>query len=64
MGKGGKYLIGPQDEDWDVILLVKQSSVNTFMEFARNEKYLTGMGHRTAALQDSRLLPLEESQMF
>jgi hypothetical protein len=31
------------------------------MEFASNTAYLAGMGHRTAALEDSRLLPLEES---
>ena len=31
-----------------------------FMAFASNEAYLAGIGHRTAALEDSRLLPLVE----
>ena len=30
------------------------------MAFAEHEAYLAGLGHRTAALADSRLLPLEE----
>jgi hypothetical protein len=31
------------------------------MAFASNAEYLAGIGHRTAALEDSRLLPLQES---
>jgi hypothetical protein len=30
------------------------------MAFASNQEYLAGLGHRTAALEDSRLLPLVE----
>ena len=57
-GVGGDYLIGPPDEHWDVAMLVRHRSVETFMAFASNETYLGGMGHRTAAISDSRLLPL------
>jgi hypothetical protein len=39
-------------------MLVRQSSVQSFMAFAGNTAYLAGLGHRTAALEDSRLLPL------
>ena len=42
-------------------MLVKQASVESFLAFAGNEPYLGGLGHRTAALEDSRLLPLVES---
>lgn len=63
-GKGGSFLIGPESENWDVILLVKHASVKQFMEFAANEDYLKTAGHRTAALEDSRLLPLEEYPSF
>ena len=62
LGKGGKYLIGPQEEQWDLVMLVRQNSVSDFMAFSSNEAYLIGMGHRTAALEDSRLLPLIESE--
>ena len=60
-GRGGSFLIGPADERWDAAMLVQQSSPAAFMEFASNTEYLSGIGHRTAALEDSRLLPLEES---
>jgi len=58
LGKGGKYLIGPQNEQWDLVMLVSHKSVSAFMAFASNPAYLAGLGHRTAALEDSRLLPL------
>jgi hypothetical protein len=57
-GYGGELLIGPSDERWDAAMLVRQSSVALFMAFASNQGYLSGIGHRTAALEDSRLLPL------
>lgn len=59
-GKDGYFLIGPESEYWDMVLLVRHESVVTFMKFAQNEAYLKGIGHRTAALADSRLLPIEE----
>lgn len=57
-GRGGAFLIGPTEERWDAAMLVEQSSVSAFLEFASNQEYLAGIGHRTAALEDSRLLPL------
>jgi hypothetical protein len=57
-GHGGDFLIGPTNERWDVAMLVRQTSVQSFLAFASNQSYLSGMGHRTAALEDSRLLPL------
>ena len=57
-GRGGDFLIGPSEERWDAVMLVRQSSLQSFLEFASNQGYLSGMGHRTAALEDSRLLPL------
>ena len=57
-GRGGAFLIGPSNERWDAAMLVRQSSVAAFLAFASNGEYLSGIGHRTAALEDSRLLPL------
>lgn len=59
-GKGGPFLIGPSDERWDAAMLVRQASVASFMAFATDHAYLSGIGHRLAALEDSRLLPLVE----
>ncbi len=61
LGKGGNFLIGPQEERWDLVMLVRQRSLADFMAFASDEAYLAGLGHRTAALEDSRLLPIVES---
>lgn len=58
MGNGGQFLIGPRGEHWDRALLVRQQSVASFMSFAVDEDYLAGIGHRTAAVADTRLLPL------
>jgi uncharacterized protein (DUF1330 family) len=60
LGEGGRFLIGPEEERWDRVALVRQSSVQSFMAFANHAGYLAGLGHRTAALEDSRLLPLAE----
>ena len=62
MGKGGDYLIGPTDERWDAVLLIKQNNVESFLNFESNQDYLKGIGHRTAALEDSRLLPIDETK--
>jgi len=64
LGTGGKYLIGPPDERWDLVMLVRHRSVEDFMSFASNEAYMDGMGHRTAAIEDSRLLPIVEETLF
>lgn len=62
LGKGGRYLIGPPEEQWDLVVLVRQNSLSDFSAFSSNKGYLAGMGHRTAALEDSRLLPLVASK--
>jgi len=61
LGEGGTFLIGPETERWDLAMLVRQSSVGSFMSFATDQAYLAGLGHRTAAVEDSRLLPLVET---
>lgn len=59
-GKSNNFLIGPDSEKWDAVLIVEHQSVIKFMEFAQNKDYLKNAGHRTAALQNSRLLPSTE----
>ena len=57
-GVAEHFFIGPSDERWDRVLLVRQRSLDDFFAFASNPGYLAGLGHRTAALEDSRLLPI------
>jgi len=60
LGDGGHFLIGPETERWDKVMLVRQSSVQSFMAFNSHRDYLAGIGHRTAAIEDARLLPFTQ----
>jgi hypothetical protein len=60
LGTGGAFLIGPEAERWDIVMLVRQASVESFLAFSTHSGYLAGIGHRTAAIEDSRLLPITE----
>ena len=60
IGKGDLFLTGPENEYWDLCMLVRQKSVSDFFSFEQNKDYMKITGHRTAAIEDSRLLPLEE----
>lgn len=63
LGLGGFNLVGPPDERWDLVMLVRQASVEAFMALVSNERYRAGLGHRVAALEDSRILPIVESDL-
>jgi len=43
-------------------MLVKQSSVQKFFSFASDPECMAGIGHRTAAIADSRLLSIVENR--
>jgi len=58
LGEGGQYFIGPQTERWDLVMLIQQRSLESFLDFASNADYMVGIGHRTSAIADSRLLPI------
>ena len=57
-GVCGDFVIGPESEKWDAVLIVEHLSAEAFIGFANDEEYLKIAGHRTAALDDSRLLPM------
>ncbi|MFW2350587.1 DUF1330 domain-containing protein [Qipengyuania sp.] len=57
-GKADAFLIGPDAEQWDFAMLVKQASKASFLAFASDPAAQRITQHRTAALSDSRLLPL------
>lgn len=63
LGEGGPFLIGPPDDRWDLVIVVRHRSVESFMSVASNEAYLAGVGHRAAAIEDSRLLPISPVQL-
>lgn len=59
-GEASHFLIGPEAEKWDKVLLVKQASRQAFMGFASDPAAQRATAHRTAAIADSRLLPIKQ----
>ncbi len=57
--QAGEVVIGPQETEWDVALLVEYPSRKRFLEMATNPEYLAVHAHREAALADSRLIACE-----
>mgnify|MGYP003626893616 FL=1 len=61
-GECNAFIIGPETEKWDAVLLVEHQSANAFISFSQKKEFLKYAGHRTAALEDSRLLPITEKE--
>ena len=59
LGKGEHFFIGPMEEKWDLVMIIKQKSLDSFLSFASDPQYQDVIGHREAAIVDSRLLPVE-----
>ncbi|MDP2130686.1 MAG: DUF1330 domain-containing protein [Erythrobacter sp.] len=57
-GTSAHFLIGPATETWDYVLLVRQESKASFLAFASDPESQRIAAHRTAAISDSRLLPV------
>ncbi|MEE4021929.1 DUF1330 domain-containing protein [Gordonia sp. PKS22-38] len=55
-GDGGPTVIGPDDEQWDSMLLVRYPSPQAFLDMVTDPEYQSLSRHRTAALADSRLI--------
>ncbi len=60
MGKVYAGIIAPPEEKWDQVLLVRYPSMEKFMKMATDPEYLKSAEHRTAALEDSRLIAMVE----
>ena len=58
MGKPAMSLIGPSDECWDLMFLIKYPSVEAFSSMVSAPEYQAALKHRTAALEESRLTPI------
>jgi len=51
-------MIGPQSERWDVCFIAEYPSAAAFIEIIRDPAYQEAAEHRTAAVQNSRLVRL------
>ncbi len=63
MGACHPSAIAPEGEEWDDIVLVRYPSVAAFVGMVTSAQYQAGMGHRTAALADSRLVPTDAATL-
>lgn len=57
-GHGRMAVIGP--ESWDLILIVEYPSLKAFTQMTTSADYLRGVHLRTAALEDSRLICMQQ----
>lgn len=55
-GEAKSAPIAPEGETWDEVLLVSYPSVGAFLEMVTSPDYRAITFHRTAALEDSRLI--------
>jgi len=51
-GDARPFLIGPTAQRWDLVLLVTHTGLGAFLSMATDAGYLSGIGHREAALED------------
>ncbi|MGO9488897.1 MAG: hypothetical protein ACLQBB_07700 [Solirubrobacteraceae bacterium] len=49
-------MIGPEELEWDMALMVEYPSRQKFLEMASDADYLRVHEHRAAAIADSRLI--------
>jgi uncharacterized protein (DUF1330 family) len=56
IGDAQGAVIGPPDEQWDLIFLVRYPSIEAFIEMIGSAAYREIVVHRSSALEDSRLI--------
>ena len=56
LGSAQHTLIGPEAERWDDAVLVEYPSRKAFLAMVSQPEYQAAAPHRTAALEDSRLI--------
>jgi uncharacterized protein (DUF1330 family) len=59
-GRQATMLIGPQDKQWHLTVLVKYPSARAFIDMVSSPAYKQIADHRNAALEDSRLIAHRE----
>jgi uncharacterized protein (DUF1330 family) len=62
-GACDEALIGPAAREWDAVAVVRYPSRAAFLEMVRDPGYQSIVGHRTAGLADSRLIPCAEAPL-
>ena len=55
-GDAQAAVIAPEGEEWDEVLMVRYPSIQKFVEMVTNPEYQALSKHRTAALENARLI--------
>lgn len=55
-------LIGPTDEHWDFCFIARYPTAGAFLAMVTDPEYQEAVVHRTAAVEDSRLIRMGEIQ--
>ncbi|MEM7283255.1 MAG: DUF1330 domain-containing protein [Pseudomonadota bacterium] len=55
-------LIGPKDEVWDLVFIVRYPDAGAFLKMITSDEYRDVVKHRRAAVQDSRLIRLGDME--
>ena len=58
LGETAPPVIGPDEETWDLALVVRYPKRDAFVRMVTSADYAALAGHRTAAVADSRLIPI------
>ncbi len=61
-GKPEAIVIGPSDERWDIAFIARYPTASAFLAMVTNPDYQAIVFHRQAAVQDSRLIRMGESE--
>ena len=60
-GSALSHPIAPPDEQWDEVLLISYPSVQAFLGMVMDPEYQKQSIHRTAALEDARLVCMRQA---
>lgn len=58
MGRPELTVIGPTDDSWDIMFIAEYPNVAAFLAMVADPEYQEAVKHRTAAVEDSRLILL------
>lgn len=62
IGRFDCIVIGPEDERWDIAFIAEYPNPGAFVEMLRDPDYREAVKHRTAAVEESRLIRLKPQQ--
>lgn len=60
MAECEQTVIGPEDEAWEMLILVRYPSRQGFLQMVADPDYQASHGHRVAGVRDSRLVCCRE----